>query len=85
MQACLNMRNVPLHYNSRTPGRDFSVFYHLTYSYQSVGKIKNEQTHFDPLRHLNVKMTSTRRVVANLGFSGSFFHVFSYTKCGTFC
>ena len=39
--------------------------------------------HTDLWRHCNVIMTSPCRISANLGFSGSLFHVFPNMKCGT--
>ena len=51
--------------------------FYLTYPYQPVEKIKNEQPHIDPWRDCNVKMTSPCCISANSGFSGSLFYVLS--------
>ena len=73
----------------RIPDQDFHYFYtcEIILSHIPVpARGKDEKTnssvstarlpHVDPLCHCNVKMTSSCRISANSGFSGSLFHVF---------
>ena len=49
-------------FSSRTPDRDSVVFTHLTYLYQPVGKIKNEQSHAG---HTSIRDVIVRGLVKN--------------------
>ena len=58
----------------------YIIKFYLTYLYQPVGKINNQQPHVNPWHHCSARTITQCPISAYSWFSGSIFHVFFQYK-----